>query len=182
MRNYSKYIAVFIAGALLAFSGQAVADSVSKIGKKVQGEVVVKVDGVPLEAKGLIVDGQTSVPARALAEASGYDVSFENKEVILTKKEAEQTVHNVPEIEQEPQVKPEDLPPIEEPKAELTLDQINDGIVRLEGEIDKYEKLYSDPGGAGWSPEKQKEINDFLGKKKAELEVLKILKADLEKK
>jgi len=85
-----KQLAVgIIIGAVLMFSGQAMAESISKIGKRVQGEYAVRVDGVKIEAKGLSIDGQTTVPARALADAIGYSVAFKNNEVVLIKKEQE---------------------------------------------------------------------------------------------
>jgi len=84
-----KIVVGMIIGAVLMYSGQAVATSISKIGKKVQGEYTIKVDGKKLDAKALSIDGQTTVPGRALAEAVGYNIAFENKEVILTKKESD---------------------------------------------------------------------------------------------
>jgi hypothetical protein len=88
-----------IIGALLIFSGQAVAGSISKVGKKVQAEYPITVDGKVLEAKALAIDGQTTTPNRALADAVGYDVAFVNKEVIFTKK-----VDNITETTLEDQI------------------------------------------------------------------------------
>lgn len=88
--KFKQLIIGIVIGAVLMFSGQVMADSISKVGKKVQAEYVVKVDGLSLETKGLSIDGQTTVPARALADAVGYSVAFKNKEVILTKKEQEE--------------------------------------------------------------------------------------------
>lgn len=85
-----KIVIGMILGAVLMFSGQAVADSISKVGKRVQAEYVVEVDGVELESMGLAIDGQTTVPARAFGDATGYDVKFTNKKVILTKKEQQE--------------------------------------------------------------------------------------------
>jgi len=81
-----KYVIGIIIGALLMSSGQAIAGTASKVGRKVQAEYVIKVDGVVLDAKALAIDGQTTTPNRALGEAVGYDVAFKNKEVIFTKK------------------------------------------------------------------------------------------------
>lgn len=81
-----KYVIGAVAGALLVFSGQAAADAISKIGRKVQAEYAVVVDGKTLSAKAVNIDGTTSTPNRALAEAIGYDVKFESKTVVFTKK------------------------------------------------------------------------------------------------
>ncbi|MFB9274543.1 hypothetical protein [Cohnella cellulosilytica] len=81
-----KYAIGLIVGAVLMYSGQAVAESVSKIGKKVQAEYNVKVDGKVLNTKALAVDNQTYTPNRVLADAIGYDIAFSNKEVVFNKK------------------------------------------------------------------------------------------------
>lgn len=76
-----------VIGAIVMFSSQVAADSISKIGKKVQAEYTIKVDGKTLDAKALSIDGTTSTPNRALADAVGYNVAFVNKEVVFTKKD-----------------------------------------------------------------------------------------------
>lgn len=177
-----KYVVGIIIGALLAFAGQTAADSVSKIGKKVQGEVVVKVDGVPLEAKGLIVDGQTTVPARALADASGYDVAFQNKEVLLTKKEVETTVHNVPELEQEPQIGLDDIPPIVDPGPEYTIETVTNAINGVNKELvfTKVNLKLAEDGN--YAPEDILRIRNSVQELEAKLERLEGIKSELEAK
>jgi hypothetical protein len=82
-----KYLIGFIAGILLASVAPAYGAVSSLIGKSVQGEYTVKVDGAILSKKSVSIDGTTYAPLRAIGEATGYDVDFVNNEVVFTKKE-----------------------------------------------------------------------------------------------
>ncbi|KIL35180.1 hypothetical protein SD71_16285 [Cohnella kolymensis] len=82
-----KIVISFLSGALLMFSGQALAGPISNIGKKIEAEYVVIVDGKELDSKAIASSGTTYTPNRAIADAIGYDVKFENQTVIYTKKE-----------------------------------------------------------------------------------------------
>lgn len=159
-----KYVVGAIAGALIVFAGQAAAESVSKIGRKVQAEYVVKVDGVPLEAKGLAVDGQTTVPARAFAEAVGYDVSFKNKEVILTKKEGEN-------------VEQKDPAPSE---AEYTLESVESAIDERERYLQVSKDMLRIAESEKYSEEELTRLREGIKKQEDELENFKAIKTQLE--
>ncbi|WP_027085396.1 hypothetical protein [Cohnella panacarvi] len=82
-----KIVIGILIGAALAFSGQALAETTSKVGKTIQTEYTVVVDGDPLKMKAIAVDGSSYTPNRVLAEAVGYNVDFKDNTVILTKKE-----------------------------------------------------------------------------------------------
>jgi len=82
-----KFVIGLIAGALLMFSTQAFgAEIKSFIGKKIQGEYAVYVDGKPLDVKAIGANGSTFTPNRALADAVGYDIKFVDQKVYFTKK------------------------------------------------------------------------------------------------
>jgi hypothetical protein len=155
-----------IIGALLIFSGQAVAGSISKVGKKVQAEYQITVDGKTLEAKALAIDGQTTTPNRALAEAVGYDVAFVNKEVIFTKK-----VDTIIETSANPVVVPAEQ--------NYTIDTITEAIKNLEGDMwaDKVSlESFKNMGGT-----KNIDIMEAsIAKQESELIRLKAIKAQLE--
>lgn len=176
-----KYIIGAIAGALFVLAGQVAADSISLVGKKVQGEAVVKVDGIPLEVKGLIVDGLTNVPARAFANASGFDIKFENKEVLLTRKESG-VVHNVPEIEQAPHVELEDLPAVKEPDPEYTIETITKAIdgVNRELVVTKVNLKLAEDGN--YAPEDILRIRIAVQELESKLERLEAIKSELQAK
>lgn len=82
-----KYIIGIVVGSVLAFSGQAMAETISNVGKKIQSEYEVIVDGKTLPVKAVNVEGITLTPNRSLADATGYKVEFKNGVVVFTKKE-----------------------------------------------------------------------------------------------
>ncbi|MBB6694374.1 FlxA-like family protein [Cohnella xylanilytica] len=87
-----KYIIGAIVGSALTFSVSAYGAELSKIGKKVQGEYTVVVDGATLPQKAVGVDGSTYAPLRAIGEELGYNVSFSNKTVTFSAKEVKEPV------------------------------------------------------------------------------------------
>jgi hypothetical protein len=87
--NMRKYVIGFLVGVLCASVAPAYGAVSSLVGKKVSGEYTVKVDGTTLSNKSVAIDGTTYAPLRAIGDATGYDVSFENKTVVFTKKESE---------------------------------------------------------------------------------------------
>lgn len=96
-----KVIVAFLAGMLVATSATAFADDLSKIGKKITGEFVVKLNGEELPVKAISLDGTSYIPVRAAGDALGLDVSFVNKEVILQSESLEQPVVTEPVKEEE---------------------------------------------------------------------------------
>lgn len=86
-----KYVAGFLAGAVFVLSASAFADDIkSLVGKKIQGEAVVELNGQALDTA-IIVDGKSYAPVRVIGEAAGYDVSMQNKKIILGEKAAATT-------------------------------------------------------------------------------------------
>jgi hypothetical protein len=77
-----KYIVGFLAGTVFAISATAFADDIqSLIGKKVQAEYTVQVNGKVLNT--VVVEGKNYAPVRAIGEAAGYSVVVDGKKVIL---------------------------------------------------------------------------------------------------
>lgn len=70
-----KVVIAFVAGALLMASGQVLADSVSKIGKKIDGEAKVVINGKQL-SNAVISEGKSYAPVRDIAEALGASASY----------------------------------------------------------------------------------------------------------
>ncbi|MNB79510.1 hypothetical protein D3C75_262450 [compost metagenome] len=91
-----KYVAGFIAGIVFIISASAFADTVSLIGKKVTGEFLIVVNGKKLTDNGAVIDNKTNVPARALSEALGANVSVDNntKTVYITSTESTSQINN----------------------------------------------------------------------------------------
>ncbi|SEO10927.1 stalk domain-containing protein [Paenibacillus sp. OK076] len=82
-----------IIGVVFSTSAGAFADTVkSMVGKKVTGEYTLVVDGKKLSDKGAVIDSRANVPARALSEALGADVSVSGKTITITSQTEESTV------------------------------------------------------------------------------------------
>lgn len=81
-----KYLLIgLIVGVAMTISFSAIADGVSKIGKKIDAEYVVKLDGAELDVKAISMEGTSYAPVRAIGEALGLDVDFVEGEVLLNK-------------------------------------------------------------------------------------------------
>lgn len=115
----------FIAGVIFAISSSTFAEGTLEnwIGKTVEGQFPVSVDGVQLATPAAVIDGRTFLPVREFGEAVGYDVYFDAVgEVYMEKMEP---------IKTEPVTEPitvEDLP-------EDTVD-----VAELEAKIQRFEK------------------------------------------
>jgi hypothetical protein len=70
-----KTVIAFVAGALLMVSGQALAEELSKIGKKIEGEAKVILEGQEL-SNAIIVDGKSYAPVRDIVEAYGSTATY----------------------------------------------------------------------------------------------------------
>lgn len=81
----AAYIAgSFLLGVMVAASAGTVSAKVkSLIGQKVTGEVSVVVNGNPLEDKGAVIDGKTTVPIRSLADALGADFKYKGGTIYI---------------------------------------------------------------------------------------------------
>lgn len=77
-----KYLIGFLVGALVATAGVAAADTVSLVGKKIQGEAIVTLDGEQIDTA-IIVDGKSYAPVRSVAEATGLKAGYEKGNVKL---------------------------------------------------------------------------------------------------
>lgn len=80
-----KAVAGFLAGVVFMIGAQAFGDSISKIGKKIQTEYSVTVDGKKLTVPAIAVDGTSYAPVRAIGDATGYDVTVSGKSISLDK-------------------------------------------------------------------------------------------------
>lgn len=81
-----KFVAGLIIGVGIAssFNVSAAVDSI--IGKQVEGTALVKLNGADIGKESIIVNGSSYAPVRAVGEALGLDVDFQNNEVVMTNK------------------------------------------------------------------------------------------------
>lgn len=86
-----KLIIGFILGAVFMFSSQAIADTVSLVGKKVGSEAKVVLDGKEL-SNAVIINSKSFAPVRDIAEAFGAEVEWKNGVVKITSFPKEHTI------------------------------------------------------------------------------------------
>lgn len=84
-----KYIIGMVVGVALATAGSVYgAEITTLIGKQIEGEIPVKVDGVTIEKKAIFVDGTSYLPVRAIGDALNMEVKYDaDLGVELTPKE-----------------------------------------------------------------------------------------------
>lgn len=79
-----KFVMGLIIGAVLSFTVSANAEEIkSLIGKQVEGQVAVIVDGQEISVPAAIIGGVSYAPVRAVGEAVGREVGWEEGKVIL---------------------------------------------------------------------------------------------------
>ncbi|OMD66002.1 hypothetical protein BSK62_13115 [Paenibacillus odorifer] len=85
-----KYFIGFLVGAFFTISATAFADDIqSLVGKKVQAEYTVEVNGKVLNT--VVVEGKNYAPVRSIGEAAGYEVTIDGKKVIYKEGEVMNT-------------------------------------------------------------------------------------------
>lgn len=73
-----KIVVGVIIGFVLAFAASAYADEIeSLIGKKIEGEFPVTINGQRLDKKAIVIDGTSYLPVRAIADAVYQNVYFD---------------------------------------------------------------------------------------------------------
>lgn len=78
MKKISILMLGIIIGTALAITTSVyAADIQSLIGKTIQGEFPIKIEGKELSKKALVIDGTSYVPLRVFGEAIGYESSFD---------------------------------------------------------------------------------------------------------
>jgi len=91
MRRHRKWFAVAATAGLIVSAASAGADA---IGEKMSGwlrpDIIVTVNGADTGLKPVIIDGKAYLPARGLAEATGYEVSWKGNRIELTGAEEEE--------------------------------------------------------------------------------------------
>lgn len=87
-----KFVMGLIIGVGLTVAVSAAAEEIqSLIGKQVEGQVAVIVDGKEISVPAAIIDSVSYAPVRAVAEAVGKDVDWKEGKVILESKQATPT-------------------------------------------------------------------------------------------
>jgi len=174
-----KFVSGVLVGFLLAVPAFAVAEQVTMIGKTVQNEYPVIVDGRQLEVNAVAIDGKSYVPIRAVGEATGRKVEFRDKKVILTKIETEQpSSEEGGQVEVQTPSMPSTTPITKQPN--YTLENIDEFISGKQGEINALLMMIGMAESGGQPQEKIDELKAKLSQAQQELERLRQIKAELE--
>ncbi|MEK3875175.1 hypothetical protein [Paenibacillus sp. FSL M7-0420] len=162
-----KYIVGFLVGAIFTVSTTAFADDIkSLVGKAIQGEAPVIVDGQQLDTA-IIVDGKSYAPVRVIGEAAGYSVSVDGKKVIL-KSEVKDTMKTTSENLDKPR----------------TLEDVMTVITRTQEKIERYKEaiqLYELNVSASKTEEARANNQQMLDSYKKQLAEAEQKLVDLEK-
>lgn len=168
-----KFVSGLLVGFLLALPAFAAAEQFSMVGKKVQVEYPVFIDGEQLPVNAIAIDGTSYAPLRVVGEAIGYDVSFKNKKVIFESK-AEQKEGGGVEENNHP------APQDQETKHPYTLENVDMAISGKESEINALLMMIGGAEDVGQPQERIDELRSRLAQAQQELEELKRIKAELE--
>lgn len=159
-----KFVAGFLVGALLLVGTSTFADSVSLIGRKVEGTFTVKKDGIKV-MDAVIINGKSYAPVRSIAEASGLSVQVEGKTIIMNS--------------ETPVLPPDRTPITNDTTANELLIKIENkkiNIAELEKQVQIYEGLAKELENNGNLGKKMLESADryrvYIAERQAELKVL----------
>lgn len=155
-----KYVIGFVVGLLLSVGTTALADGVGNVGKRIEVEVPVVLNGEELPVKAVAFEGTSYLPVRAVGESLGLEVEYKDGVIYL----AGGTVQNVAE-----EVKR--LLRIEEVEKEIA--RYEEAIKNLENEIVMIREMYSGSEYFEKIAESQVEtINKIIGNHRENIEKL----------
>lgn len=135
-----RTVIAFTLGAALATAGTAYGEEAisTMIGKKVQIEYDVVVNGKKLDVKAIAIDGKSYAPIRAFSESVDYDLAFTDKTVILNDPALEGSEPMETATETPIEMSPEDKETIEKSEIQIAnLQKKNDDNKLRISELDK---------------------------------------------
>ena len=129
-----KYVVGFILGVAFTVAFSASAAVPSLIGKQVDSEFPVFLDGVQLKNKAPAIEGTSYLPVREISETLGLTVDFVNNQVILESPKDEV----ITPVAQEQSTPTSTPTPTETPQSEssqITYDYAESQVIRLKAAI-----------------------------------------------
>lgn len=95
-----KYLIGVLCGLVLSFTGSVYAEEIkTMVGKVIDGEFPITVNSTVIEKKALVIEGVAYLPVRAMGEALGADISFD--ENLGVKVKTNETVTDTSSLEAE---------------------------------------------------------------------------------
>ncbi|MDI4646250.1 stalk domain-containing protein [Cohnella hashimotonis] len=83
-----KWIILATAAGLLATTGASAAGLIEKVSGQLRGDITVTVNGEQTQLHPVYIDGKAYIPVRDAADAFGYGISWNQKQLDLTSKNA----------------------------------------------------------------------------------------------
>lgn len=105
MKKASYMLVGIVVGAAIMASASAAAEELSSlIGKKVDGQTVVVVDGNELSVPVALIEGTSYAPIRAIGEAVGRDIEWKDGKVLLNTKQVSESEMDYSNPEKYPRI------------------------------------------------------------------------------
>lgn len=154
MKKTSHIILGIIIGFVTAIALPVAAEEIQSIvGKQIQGEYGVTLNGNPLETKAGVIDGTSYLPVRAISEALGLDVDFDDVTGIILKTKGELEV--IPNNAED-----DKLPPLDIIEQEVSI--LSSMIKGGEDNLKRLETLYPNDPSIGAAKKFIKENKEKL--------------------
>src|SRR5690606_1064845 len=125
-----KYLIGFVVGLLVFVGTTALADEISNVGKKIEVEVPVVLNGEELLVKAVAFEGTSYLPVRAVAESLGLEVDYKDGVIYLEGGSVQNVAEEVKRLLR-----------IEEVEKEIA--RYEEAIKNLENEIVMIREMYS---------------------------------------
>lgn len=137
-----KFISGVIVGVLIMLSPQVYGAASSMIGKKVDGEMVVTIDGKQA-GTAAVVEGKSYLPVRDVATELGLKIKVENKEVVITSEDkiAEEVKKQIDVMKNE-----EEIAKLKQERQKISesLETDKSRVEKSEAEIQEAKEKYED--------------------------------------
>jgi hypothetical protein len=119
-----KYVIGAVVGCLLSIGVTAYGEEVkSLVGRQIEGQFTVNLNGGNLENKAIVIDGTSYLPVREVSEKLNLNVEFDPEKGIALETKGQTTPPDRPDVIFYP---PGDSQPVDQPKK--TLDELNADI------------------------------------------------------
>jgi hypothetical protein len=196
MKKLSILMLGTIIGAALAITTSAYADNItSLIGRTIQGEFPVTIEGKELSKKALVIDGTSYVPLRAFGDAIGYNSTFDAELGITFKVNEAKKMDNQQSVEEAKQEAKAENDIITgkiieanaanevKTQAMIALKQkinvADSEVLKYQSRVDKYSKATDDISKSLYYPDT--DFESFIKQYTDPLEKVKVDRAELQK-
>lgn len=155
-----KYLIGIVVGMLISVGTTALADEISNVGKRIEVEVPVVLNGEELPVKAIAFEGTSYLPVRAVGESLGLEVEYKDGVIYLLGGTVQNVVDEVKRVLR-----------IEEIEKEIA--RYEEAIKNLENQIEMTREMYSGSEYFEKIAESQVEtINKIIGNHRENIEKL----------